>query len=173
MMSLVYVFWMYVLLFAVIGMLRGWAKELLVAFSVVLALALSIPSVSAIANNFLGLFRVQQVTVVQVNPANIPQHLGSSSELESLLSQDVKVQKGGQVQSVTSAEAASQLAGIPVRAEEGSVFPVFRFLYAAVCFRWLSPIHRRMPARTASISAIVSSSARADLASDPGRTSWQ
>jgi uncharacterized membrane protein required for colicin V production len=42
MMSIVFVFWSYVILFAVIGMLRGWAKELLVSFSVILALALSV-----------------------------------------------------------------------------------------------------------------------------------
>lgn len=41
MMSIVYVFWMYVFLFAIIGWMRGWAKELLVAFSVILALALN------------------------------------------------------------------------------------------------------------------------------------
>lgn len=41
MMSIVYVFWMYVVLFGVIGAMRGWAKELLVAFSVVLSLALN------------------------------------------------------------------------------------------------------------------------------------
>ncbi len=41
MMSIVYVFWMYVILFAVIGAMRGWAKELLVAFSVILSLALN------------------------------------------------------------------------------------------------------------------------------------
>jgi lysylphosphatidylglycerol synthetase-like protein (DUF2156 family) len=41
MMSLVYVFWMYVILFGIIGMLRGWAKELLVAFSVIVALTLN------------------------------------------------------------------------------------------------------------------------------------
>jgi len=41
MMSLVYVFWMYVILFGAIGMLRGWAKELLVAFSVIVALTLN------------------------------------------------------------------------------------------------------------------------------------
>lgn len=41
MMSIVYVFWMYVLLFALIGWMRGWAKELLVGFSVILALALN------------------------------------------------------------------------------------------------------------------------------------
>ena len=39
MMSIVYIFWMYVILFAVIGAMRGWAKELLVAFSVITALA--------------------------------------------------------------------------------------------------------------------------------------
>lgn len=42
MMSIVYIFWMYVILFAVIGMMRGWAKELLVAFSVVTALAVNL-----------------------------------------------------------------------------------------------------------------------------------
>jgi Colicin V production protein len=41
MMSIIYVFWMYVFLFAIIGWMRGWAKELLVAFSVILALALN------------------------------------------------------------------------------------------------------------------------------------
>jgi hypothetical protein len=38
MVSLVVVFWMYVILFAVIGAMRGWARELLVSFSVILAL---------------------------------------------------------------------------------------------------------------------------------------
>jgi len=42
MMSVVYIFWMYVLLFGVIGAIRGWAKELLVAFSVVTALAVNL-----------------------------------------------------------------------------------------------------------------------------------
>ena len=38
MVSLIYIFWMYVILFAVIGAMRGWAKELLVSFSVILAI---------------------------------------------------------------------------------------------------------------------------------------
>ena len=42
MMSVIYIFWMYVLLFAVIGAMRGWAKELLVAFSVITALAFNL-----------------------------------------------------------------------------------------------------------------------------------
>jgi len=41
MMSIIYIFWMYVLLFALIGGMRGWAKELLVGFSVILSLALN------------------------------------------------------------------------------------------------------------------------------------
>jgi hypothetical protein len=38
MVSLVVIFWMYVILFATIGAMRGWARELLVSFSVILAL---------------------------------------------------------------------------------------------------------------------------------------
>ncbi len=64
-MSLVYVFWMYVVLFAIIGMLRGWAKELLVAFSVILALALNhllrryIPIVADLPDDSTSLFWIQ------------------------------------------------------------------------------------------------------------------
>jgi uncharacterized membrane protein required for colicin V production len=36
--SLTFVFWMYVVLFGIIGAMRGWAKELLVSFSVILSL---------------------------------------------------------------------------------------------------------------------------------------
>ncbi len=39
MIALVAVFWMFVAVFGLIGVMRGWAKELLVIFSVVLALA--------------------------------------------------------------------------------------------------------------------------------------
>ncbi len=41
MMSLAFVFWMMVILFAVVGAMRGWAKELLVTFAVILALFIS------------------------------------------------------------------------------------------------------------------------------------
>jgi uncharacterized membrane protein required for colicin V production len=41
MMSLTVVFYMYVILFAIIGGMRGWAKEILVSFSVILALTLT------------------------------------------------------------------------------------------------------------------------------------
>lgn len=42
MMSVIYIFWMYVFLFGVIGAMRGWAKELMVIFSVVTALAVNL-----------------------------------------------------------------------------------------------------------------------------------
>lgn len=42
MMSVVYLFWMYVFLFGVIGAMRGWAKELMVIFSVVTSLAVNL-----------------------------------------------------------------------------------------------------------------------------------
>ena len=42
MMSVVYIFWMYVLLFAIVGAMRGWAKELMVIFSVITALAVNL-----------------------------------------------------------------------------------------------------------------------------------
>ena len=38
MVSLIVVFWMYVILFAIIGAMRGWAREMLVSFAVILAL---------------------------------------------------------------------------------------------------------------------------------------
>jgi hypothetical protein len=41
MLSLIAVFWMFIILFAVIGAMRGWAKELLVAASVILGLFLN------------------------------------------------------------------------------------------------------------------------------------
>ena len=41
MVSLTFVFWMMVVLFSLIGAMRGWAKELLVSFSVILALTIT------------------------------------------------------------------------------------------------------------------------------------
>lgn len=70
MMSIVYVFWMYVILFALIGWMRGWAKELLVAFSVILALALNhvlrryIPLAQNLAETDISLFWVRTIILL-------------------------------------------------------------------------------------------------------------
>lgn len=84
----------------------------------ILAIALAFPSVRAIANSFLGLFRVEQIRVVQVNPGELPQQLGTSSQLESFVSSNVKFEEAGEPQEVASVEEASQLAGLPVRLPE-------------------------------------------------------
>lgn len=83
-----------------------------------LALALAFPPARAIANSFLGLFRVQHFTVVQVDPGNLPEQLNSSSQLEALFADDVKVEESGEVQTVADPAEASQLAGFAVRLPE-------------------------------------------------------
>ncbi len=70
MISLIYVFWMYVILFAIIGMLRGWAKELLVAFSVVVSLTLNFllhryaPVVKDLTEDNIALFWIRVSVLV-------------------------------------------------------------------------------------------------------------
>src|SRR3990172_8519300 len=86
-----------------------------VAIIAILAVALAFPPVQAIANSFLGLFRVQQVTFVQVNPGNLPDQLGSSSQFEYMLSEDVQVEDLGELQKAADAAEASALAGISIR----------------------------------------------------------
>lgn len=94
-MSLVYVFWMYVILFAIIGALRGWAKELLVAFSVILALALNhllrryIPIVEQLPDDSTSLFWIEALIVIALvffgyqTVAMVP-HLQSKATRERL-----------------------------------------------------------------------------------------
>jgi len=50
--SLVFVFWILVVLFGIIGGMRGWAKELLVTFSLVLALTFI-----TLLDNYAGFFK--------------------------------------------------------------------------------------------------------------------
>ena len=85
----------------------------------ILAILMAFAPVRAIANSFLGLFRVQQVQVVQVNPGNLPEQLGSSYQLEYFMSNDVQIQQQGETEIVSSPAEAGQLAGIPVRLPPG------------------------------------------------------
>src|SRR5574339_466682 len=70
MMSVVSVFWMYVILFALVGWMRGWAKELLVAFSVILALALNhvlrryIPIAQTLPETDVSLFWIRTIILL-------------------------------------------------------------------------------------------------------------
>ena len=90
----------------------AWAALAVIAL---LATALAFPSVRAAANSFLGLFRVQQVAVVSVNPGNLPKQLGSSSTLESLFTENVTVEEQGELQSAASPDEAAALAGFTLR----------------------------------------------------------
>jgi uncharacterized membrane protein required for colicin V production len=70
MMSIVSFFWMCVILFAFVGWMRGWAKELLVSFSVILALALNfilrryIPIIREMDEADVTLFWVQTIILL-------------------------------------------------------------------------------------------------------------
>jgi hypothetical protein len=72
MMNIVYVVWMYVIVFAVIGALRGWAKELLVGFSVIVALAINhvlrryIPLTMGLPENSSSLFWIRSLIVLSL-----------------------------------------------------------------------------------------------------------
>jgi hypothetical protein len=95
MMSIVYLFWMYVILFAIVGWMRGWAKELLVAFSVILALALNhvlrryIPIAQTLSETDVSLFWVRVIILLVLvyfgyqTVVSIP-HLASKAARERL-----------------------------------------------------------------------------------------
>ncbi len=95
MMNIVYIFWMYVVIFAVIGAARGWAKELLVSFSVILALAVIhvleryIPLVQSIDKADVSLFWVRSIILIVLvffgyqTVVSIP-HLASRAARERL-----------------------------------------------------------------------------------------
>ncbi len=84
----------------------------------VLAIALTFPSVRAIATSFLGIFRVESVQVIPVDLENLPQTFGSGESFEKFMANEVKVEEFGETRDVSSKEDASAAAGIPVRLPE-------------------------------------------------------
>lgn len=89
-----------------------WASVLVIA---ILGIALAFPSVRVIANNFLGLFRVERITVIPVDENQLSSRLGSSKQMESLFSDTVTYQGGGEMQKVQGRQEASSLANLTVR----------------------------------------------------------
>jgi anti-sigma factor RsiW len=81
----------------------------------ILAVAFAFPQVRAIGSSFLGLFRVQQFTVFQIDPGELEEQLSSASQFEYLLAEDVQVEEFGEHQEVADAAQASSLAGFQVR----------------------------------------------------------
>jgi hypothetical protein len=97
-----------------------WAT---VAIAAVLAGALAFEPVRAWAGEFLGLFRVQQITVLPVDTTGLEALSGDralAGQISQMMSSAGKVlREPGQPQTVASAEAASQLAGFAVRLPAG------------------------------------------------------
>lgn len=121
----------------------------------ILAIAMAFAPVRAIANSFLGLFRVEQVTVVQVNPANIPQDFESSQNLEAIFAEDVQITGEGEPQVVAGVEEASQLAGIPVRLPTD--------VRGDLTLEVKSPMQMTFNVNTAHIQAILEELGRTDI----------
>jgi len=92
---------------------------IVVGIIVILVAAIAFSPVQAIANSFLGLFRVQKFTVVSVDPSNLQGRLESANQLEFMFTEDVTVDEKGEPQEVNSSGEASALAGIPVRLPAG------------------------------------------------------
>ncbi len=79
-------------------------------------LLLFVPSIRAVAGDFLGLFRVQQIQVIEFDPANLPQSLDSHFvDFENLFSDQVNYGEPSDPQIVASPQEAAGLAGFPVR----------------------------------------------------------
>ena len=89
-----------------------WASVLVIT---ILAVAFAFPSVRVIANNFLGLFRVERITVVPVDENQLSNRLGSSTQMENLFSESISYQGGGDIQEAQDREEASSLANLTVR----------------------------------------------------------
>jgi hypothetical protein len=85
-----------------------------VAVLVVVGL-MAIPSVRAIANNFLGLFRVQQIAVVQVDPGNLPEGLGTSDVFQEMLAKNVSEETFGEPQILADRDQSASEAGFRLR----------------------------------------------------------
>ena len=88
---------------------------IILAVIALLVFGLTFSQVRAIANTFLGLFRVEQVRVVEFQSENMPEKLGSSSQFEYMMSNQVNIQEYGEQQEATDAAEATSMAGFSVR----------------------------------------------------------
>lgn len=81
----------------------------------ILAVAFAFPQIRAVGSSFLGLFRVEQFTVLQIDPDQLEEQLSSASQFEYLFAEDVQVEEFGESREVADAAQASDLAGFQVR----------------------------------------------------------
>jgi uncharacterized membrane protein required for colicin V production len=87
---MVFTFWLFVTLFGIIGMMRGWAKELLVVFSLILALTLNhlleryVPMVNTLPPDSQALFWIRTIIVIVLvyfgyQTVNLPRFAGKAA----------------------------------------------------------------------------------------------
>lgn len=88
------------------------------AIIIVLGVAMAFAPVRTLANSFLGLFRVQQVSIVEVDPETMQLNLQNTAELETLISEKMTFEGGGDPVSVASVQEAAAQAGFAVRLPE-------------------------------------------------------
>lgn len=88
---------------------------IILAVIALLAIGLTFSPIRAIANTFLGLFRVEQVRVVEFQNNDMSEKLGASSQFEYMMSNQVNIQEYGDPQDAADAAEASSLAGFAVR----------------------------------------------------------
>ena len=80
-----------------------------------LLVSLVFPTIRAAAVDFLGLFRIQQIEVVEFDPSALPSEMSNQFlELENVLAGQMKTTGGGEPIEAADAAEASQLAGYPV-----------------------------------------------------------
>jgi len=88
-------------------------------FAVLIIVSMTFAPVRAIANNLLGLFRVEQFAVVEVNPELLREQFGSSTQFEQIITQSVQIVENGQPVQVSSREEAQELVNFDVRLPGG------------------------------------------------------
>ena len=95
--------------------LNRWSMAGL-ALIALLAISFAFPQVRAIAVDFLGLFRVEQVTVIPFNQTNLRNYTNSAGpRIEQMLSDSTQFEEIGERKQVDTAAEASELAGLQVR----------------------------------------------------------
>jgi hypothetical protein len=91
----------------------AWAS---LAVLVALSIALAFPSVRAVANTFLGLFRVEKITVVRFDQEDLNARLQGVEQFGQFISEDqIQQEQIGESLNGVSREEASAAAGIPLR----------------------------------------------------------
>ena len=108
---------------------------------VALAIILSVPATRAWAGEFLGLFRVQQVTTLPVDLTNLMKLQDNSAfgkKVTDLIASSINfTQKPGQMVEVNSAAEATQAAGFPVRISDQAGKPSSIFVQNGFAFSFL------------------------------------